>query len=240
MYISLLVLLVSNKHIKIMSELPIFISVLFGVIVMITIIWFYLATKSNTFLAVIISWLILQSVLGLKGFYQYTDAFPPRILLFGVLPTLIFMVIFFLTTKGRAFIQQINLKTITYFHSIRFGVEIVLALLFHYGVISVHQTFEGANFDILSGLSAPIIAYFSFRTVRENKKLLLIWNIICMFLLINIVIISILAFPSPFQQLSFDQPNIGVLYFPFNLLPTVVVPLVLFAHLIAIKRLVNK
>lgn len=222
-----------------MQELPTYISILFGLTVIGTIIWFYFATKSKAFLFIAVGWTILQSVLGLSGIYQDTESMPPRIIFFGIFPTLIFIAATFLTTNGKAFIENINLKTLTYFHSVRIPVEIVLSLLFHYGVMSVYITFEGTNFDLFSGITAPIVAYLSFRTTKENRKTLLWWNIICLLLLLNVVITAVFAFPSPFQKFAFDQPNIAVLYFPFNLLPAVVVPIVLVGHLVAIKRLIK-
>ena len=161
-------------------------------------------------------------------------------MLFGVFPTLIMIGITFLTAKGRIFIDQINLKTLTYFHSIRIPVEIVLVLLFYQGVVSVYMTFEGTNFDLFSGVTAPVVAYFAYRSIKQNKKLLLLWNIICLLLLLNVVITAVFAFPSPFQKLALELPNVAVLYFPFNLLPSVIVPLVLFAHLVAIRQLTKR
>jgi hypothetical protein len=58
--------------------------------------------------------------------------------------------------------------------------------------------------------------------------------------LLNIVINAVLSIPSPFQQFAFEQPNVAVLYFPFVWLPCCIVPIVLFAHLAAIKQLWNK
>ena len=223
-----------------MEHIPIYINLLFGLTVIGTIIWFYFATKSKTFLFVAIGWTILQSVLGLSGIYQDTQTMPPPLMLFGIFPTLVFIVAIFLTAKGRKFIDNINLQTLTYFHSIRIPVEIVLALLFHQGVLSVYMTFEGTNFDLFSGITAPIVGYLAFRTTNGNKKLLLLWNIICLLLLLNVVITAVFAFPSPFQKLAFDQPNIAVLYFPFNLLPSVIVPAVLVGHLAAIRRLTKR
>lgn len=132
-----------------------------------------------------------------------------------------------------------NLKTLTYFHAIRIPVEMVLSLLFHHGVVSVYMTYEGTNFDLFSGLTAPMVAYLAFRTT-PNKKLLLGWNILCLLLLLNVVLTAIFALPSPLQKLSFEQPNIAVLHFPFNLLPAVVVPTVFFGHLAAIRQLTKK
>jgi hypothetical protein len=55
----------------------------------------------------------------------------------------------------------------------------------------------------------------------------------------NIVLNAVLSVPTAFQQFAFDQPNIAILYFPFNLLPAVVVPLVLLSHLVVIRQLLN-
>jgi hypothetical protein len=93
------------------------------------------------------------------------------------------------------------------------------------------MTFEGRNFDIISGITAPLIYYFGYHQKVLSNKLMLTWNILCIGLLLNIVINAVLSAPFAFQQFAFEQPNIAVLYFPFNWLPSLVVPLVLFAHL---------
>jgi hypothetical protein len=101
------------------------------------------------------------------------------------------------------------------------------------------MTFEGRNFDILAGITAPIIAYFSLKKVKLSRNVVLVWNIICLGLLINIVVNGFLSAPSPLQQLAFDQPNIAILNFPFSWLPTFIVPLVLFGHLVSIRQLLK-
>lgn len=122
------------------EELPTYSNILFGLTVIVTILWFYAATKSRTFLFLIIFRTMLQSILGLKGFCKDNEMIPPRIMLFGALPALVAISITFLTNKGRALIDNINLRTLTYLHAIRIPVEIVLALLFHQGLVSVYMT----------------------------------------------------------------------------------------------------
>jgi hypothetical protein len=102
------------------------------------------------------------------------------------------------------------------------------------------MTFEGRNFDILSGITAPFIAFYAFRKPQPDKKLLLVWNIICLGLLLNIVINAVLSAPFPFQQFAFDHPNTAVLYFPFTFLTSCVVPVVLFSHLASIRQLLKR
>ena len=122
----------------------------------------------------------------------------------------------------------------------RIFVEIILLWLFLYKYIPKLMTFEGRNFDMLSGLSAPLIAYFGFTKNRLSKRFMLGWNVICLLLLLNIVVNAIFSVPFPFQQFGFDQPNVAVLYFPFVWLPCFIVPVVLFSHLVAIRRLSKK
>ncbi|MCJ8167210.1 hypothetical protein MKJ04_20385 [Pontibacter sp. E15-1] len=222
------------------EELPLYISLLFLLTVVVTLIWISYASGSRVFLLLVIAWTGLQATLGIAGVYQDVEAMPPKIMLFGVLPTLLAMLITFLSPGCRAFIGGVNLKTLTYFHSIRIPVEIVLVLLFHQGVVSVYMTFEGTNFDIFSGLTAALVAYIAFKPHHTNTKLFFWWNVICLLLLLNVVVTAIFAIPSPFQALSLEQPNVAVLYFPYHLLPTVVVPLVLFAHLVALYRLAKE
>ncbi len=188
-----------------------------------------------------IIWIILQSVLSLNGvFYSNTNLLPPRIVLLGILPMLLLFIILFNTKNGKQFIDSLPLFHITLINCVRIPVEIVLYWLFIHQLVPQIMTFEGLNFDILAGISAPIIAYLGFISLKLNRNLLLIWNIISMVLLLNIIILAILSVPSPFQQISFDQPNIAILYFPFSLLPTFIVPVVIFGHLTSIRQLIKK
>jgi Na+/pantothenate symporter len=100
------------------------------------------------------------------------------------------------------------------------------------------MTFAGWNYDIVAGATAPIATVLSF-TKRKvvRASLLLGWNILALLLLGNIVVTAVLSAEVPFQLLAFDQPNRAVTYFPFNLLPSVIVPIVLFAHLASIRKL---
>jgi hypothetical protein len=106
------------------------------------------------------------------------------------------------------------------------------------GLIPVLMTFEGNNYDIISGVTAPILFYLVFVRRKANQTILLMWNVICLGLLINVLTIAILSAQTPFQKLAFDQPNIGVTYFPFVWLPSVIVPIILLSHLATIRQLV--
>jgi len=197
--------------------------------------------SSLQIIAVITAWLVLQAGLSYLGIYsKSSEAIPPKIILFGVLPALIAIFFLFITRKGKLFIDKISMQMLTYVHLIRIPVELILYGLFLNGAIPELMTFEGRNFDILAGITAPFIGFFGIAQSKMGKTTLLLWNFICLGLLLNIVVTAMLSAPSPFQQLAFDQPNIAILYFPFSWLPAFIVPLVLFAHLAAIRKLINK
>jgi hypothetical protein len=223
-----------------MENIPVYISITFILTTTLSVFIFYkAANNSKLALTVLCVWLILQAVVSVKGFYAVTNTIPPRFMLL-ILPPLIFIIILFFTKSGKAFLDNLDIKTLTIFHIVRIPVELVLFWLFIYKKIPLIMTFEGRNFDILSGITAPFIFYFGFIKKNISTKIILAWNIICFGLVINIVSIAVLSAPFPFQKFAFDQPDIALFYFPFVWLPCCVVPLALLAHAAAIRNFVKK
>lgn len=226
-----------SRHLYPMAELPFYIDLLFILTVGLTLILFLRASYfSKKLLIILLSWLAVQGMLSFKGFYLDSNIFPPRFM-FTLIPPFITMIVLFSTRKGKTWIDSFNIQSITLLHVVRIPVELVLYLISVHHLIPLLMTFEGWNFDILSGITAPLIYYFVFKTHSLNKKALLIWNFVCLAFLINIVLLAILSAPSPYQRFAFDQPNRALYYFPYIWLASVIVPLVLFSHLVAIRRL---
>jgi hypothetical protein len=221
-----------------MQNMPLYISILFIISVAYTVYSFWNASKRYKItLPVILAWLTLQGILAFSGFYLDTKGTPPKFVL-AIAPALIAIVLLFITKKGRMFIDKFDIIQLSLLHVVRIPVEIVLYWLCLYKAVPHVITFEGQNFDILSGITAPLAWYMAKR--YRNTTFLLAWNIICLALLLNVVVTAILAAPFDFQQIAFNQPTIAILYFPFVWLPACVVPLVLFSHLIAIRQLIIK
>jgi hypothetical protein len=194
------------------------------------------ADYSRTVTLVLAGWLIVQGIIAMTGFYTLTDSFPPRFFLL-VVPPLLFIILLFNNKIGKAFIDELDIKMLMLLHFVRIPVELILYWLYMNKAVPELMTFTGRNFDILSGITAPFIWYFGYVKPRLSKNVLIAWNILCLLLLFNIVCNAALSAPFPFQQFGFDQPNIAVLYFPFVWLPCCIVPLVLFAHVAALRRL---
>jgi len=218
-----------------------FLQLFFGLITLLTVALFISACslRKKSALIILILWLVLQGILTFNEFYYDTFSFPPRFaLLLG--PTLIAILLLFITKRGRLFIEQLNPTTLTYLHTIRIPVEMALFWLCGLKLIPELMTFEGRNFDILSGITAPFIAYVGYTKGKIGRTGLIVWNIVCLGLLFNIVGHAILSVPTNFQQFAFDQPNLAILMFPFSWLACCVVPLVFFSHLVCIRSLLKK
>ena len=225
---------------KVMERIPPYIPIVFGLTVLAGSWLFAKATRYNrAFLVVMTAWLAFQSAMGLTGFYAATTPGPPRFPLL-LLPPLLTIIALMSTAWGKAFVNRLDLRTLTLFHLVRIPVEIVLVWLFTHKAIPQLMTFEGRNFDIFSGLSAPLVYYFGFFGNRPNKTWLLVWNFVCLALVVNVAISGLLSAPTPLQQFAFHQPNIAIGYFPFNLLPSCLVPLVMLAHLASIRQLLRQ
>lgn len=218
-----------------MEHLPIYIYLVFGLTVFLALFIFYLATQnSKPFLAISSLWIIAQVLVSLTGFYTLTKTVPPRFPLL-VVPPIVLIVLIFTNKRGKQFISSLDHKKLTILHIIRIPVELVLFWLVAYKAVPELMTFEGRNFDIFSGITAPFIYYFGFVKKKLSKWIIISWNFICIGLLLNVVFNAVLSVPTGFQQFAFEQPNIAIGYFPFVLLPAFIVPIVMFSHLATIS-----
>lgn len=223
-----------------MEHLPILLYILFGATTALAILLLFKAAHfSKRLILSVLLWMVLQAALSLTGFYQLTNVMPPRFALL-IFPPVLVILLLLLSKKGKVFLDTLNVGTLTLLHIVRIPVELCLFWLYLHKGIPELMTFDGRNFDVFCGISAPVIYYFGYIKKVLNSKIIIAWNMVCLILLANIVVSAVLSAPFPIQQFGFEQPNIALLYFPFTWLPGVVVPIVLFAHLVSIRSLLKK
>lgn len=182
------------------------------------------------------AWLFILSLLALQSFFLDFESRPPRLILITSLPFTAILLLF-LFKSSRSFIERMPITTLTYIHIIRVPVEIVLWWLYVNGAVAESMTFEGVNYDILSGISAPFAGVFLVGMKSQSKIAAIIWNLLALGLLINIVCRAILATPYFYDPLVYEQPNIAVFYFPYIMLPAIIVPAVFFCHIASLYKL---
>ena len=217
------------------ESIPPFVGILFTLTTLYGLWWFKKCFKPGQATWILLfAWFALQGYLAYTGFYQDNQSIPPHFAL-AIVPPLI-LIIYLLVSKRNNF-SEVELSDLHWIHTIRIPVEVVLWLLYTYEQIPKIMTFEGRNFDILMGLTAPLVVLYGFRKKLLDKQRIILWNLIGLVLLANIVITAVLSVASPFQQLAFDMPNQAVLAFPYVWLPSFIVPLVIFSHLLSLKKL---
>lgn len=178
-------------------------------------------------------WMLLQALIAGTGFYRnFVSPFPRMFL--AVIPAVLAVIYFGIIRNN---LDHFQLRKLTFIHLVRIPVELLLLSLFYDKEIPIEMTFEGRNFDIVAGLTAIIFSHRWFYASPSGLKSLIIWNFAALALLFNIVITAVLSLPTPFQVFGQAQPNLAVTHFPFIWLPAVVVPIVLFAHIISIRKI---
>ena len=149
---------------------------------------------------------------------------------------LITTLILLFTTDMKTLLGYLSLKALTQLQVFRGFVEVLLWLLFVQNLLPEQMTFEGRNWDILSGLTAFLAARF----LLTSKWWMIIWNLLGLGLLINIVTIAILSMPTPIRVFNNEPANTIVTQFPFVFLPTFLVPLAYLLHFMSLRKLMMK
>lgn len=204
-----------------------YLAVAFGSIVLLMYLgWLRAVRRPWVFAGIAGAWIVLVTAVGLTGFFTVITQ-PPRMLL-AVAPPTLFVILLMVTRGGKRFIDGLDMRVLTLIQTLRIFVELGLYGLYTYGTIPGEMTFRGGNLDIISGITAPVIFFVAFRPMRP--RLLLGWNVVCLGLLLNVTFRA--------QRYAFGHPGVALPHFPFLLLPAFLVPVVLLAHLAAIRRCV--
>jgi hypothetical protein len=191
--------------------------------------------KTRT-MAGLIVWLVAVSVLSLSGFLSNFNAFPPRLTIVLFVPLIAILVVTF-SSSLREIVRHVPPVNLLRLQVFRVFVEILLWRLFVENLLPIQMTFEGRNFDILAGLLGPLVAFL----FRNNKKVMIAYNILGLCLLLNIVTIAILSIPgTPFRYFMNEPANTIVTYFPIVFLPAFLVPLAYTLHFFSLRQLLSK
>jgi len=196
-----------------------------------------ISKKATLGALLLLLWLIFQSTLALNGWYMDRKATPPHIA-FPIITATVILFMFFVLPRGKRFVDGLSIDTLILMNVIRIPVEMCLYWLAGVKQVPWTMTFSGFNFDILFGITAPIIWYL-YRNGKLQPKILMIWNILALISVSLVVIRGIGAAPTRFQWSDFNQPNYAVIHFPFIWLPSFIVPFVILSHITMMRRIRN-
>jgi hypothetical protein len=152
------------------------------------------------------------------------------------MPPILFGLLYGVTPRGKRFFSGLDIRQLTLLHTVRVLVEITLFWLFIHHAVPRAMTFEGSNFDILTGLSAPLVYYFGFVRKSITPRLIILWNWIGIVLLLVVVSIGVRSAMQMDPLSGAGHPPLAIRQFPYSLLPGFLVPVALFAHLAVLRR----
>ena len=107
--------------------------------------------------------------------------------------------------------------------------------MYERGVMPVQMSYSGRNFDIITGVSAFVVAGLV-AGGRAGRWVIVAWNVLGLLLLLNVVTIAILSTPL-FRYFGDDRLNVWVTYPPFVWLPAVMVLAALAGHLLVFRAI---
>ena len=181
------------------------------------------------------TWIAFGCALGQSQVLSNTEAFPPRFLVLWIF-IIGSAILFVRSNTGTLVATRTPLWLLVGFQGFRLLAEWSLYAGYKEGVFPIQMTFEGMNFDIVSGLFAvaliPLLIKFP-----NHRALVWLFNVVGLVLLITITVVATLSFPSPIRQFMNDPANIAVAYMPHILLPGILVHAAYTGHFLLTKRL---
>jgi hypothetical protein len=189
----------------------------------------------NNLVISLIGWGVFVSLWSYSGKMSDFSIFPFNFMPVIVVP-LIASIAFSFSKPVGEILKNIAPEKIPILQSFRFFVELLLWALLIGNVIPIQMTFEGRNFDIIAGITGPIIGFLISRN-KVSKPVIIGWNILCLILLANIVTVAILSTPAPIRVFMNEPANTVVATFPSSWLPGFLVPLAFTLSFLSIKQM---
>lgn len=185
---------------------------------------------------------VLTLLLGTSGALARAGAFasfapPPKLMLFVGAVGLSTVALGF-SPLGRRVATQLPLAFLIGISAFRFPLELVMHQAAAERVMPRVMSYSGWNFDILTGMSAALIA-LNFAARGVPLWLAALWNAAGFALLCIVVSIAIMATPL-FHMFPRDFPNTWITHVPFVWLPTFLVPLALLSHILVLRHLLAR
>jgi len=194
-----------------------------------------LAAKSKLLSVGVPVWLAVTGLAGWIGLVRDFQREPPPmvVLLFAAV---VLTVVTAVSRVGSLLVAEAGIAWLVGVQAFRIAVEIFLDWGHRVDLVPVQMTFEGRNWDIVSGVSAAGVAWLVTKG-RAPRWLILLWNCVGLALLLNIVVIAILSMPTPMLRFHNRPANTFISYFPYIWLPAFLVQLALFGHLLVFRWL---
>jgi hypothetical protein len=179
-------------------------------------------------------WILATGLLATAGVLRFAP-FPPTMLGLIALTFVIVLVLGRSELGGRLAIG-LPLAVLVGAQAFRVVVELLLHRAYVEGLMPVQMSYSGYNFDVVTGISAALLALVM-RWTTVPVVVVRIWNVVGLLLLANVLVIALLSAPTPLRQFHNEPANVWITKAPWVWLPTVMVLMALLGHVLIFRRL---
>lgn len=181
-----------------------------------------------------IAWMGITWMAAASGvLLNWTATPPPFAFLVAGIVVLSFAIAF--TRYGWRLAAGLPLWVLVAVQGFRLPLELAMHAMYERGIMPGVMSYEGRNYDILTGITAPLVAAVVWLGGR-GRVTVAVWNVFGLALLLNVVTVAILATPR-FAYFGPDSLNVWVMRTPYVWLPAVMVLAALAGHLVIFRAL---
>jgi hypothetical protein len=182
---------------------------------------------------VTVAWMTGTWLVASSGAFRQWDPTPPPFA-FLIVDVLFFAGLLAWSPLGGRLVATVPLWMLVLVQAFRVPLELAMHVMYERGVMPVQMSYSGRNFDIVTGLSALVVAAVVRR--RAAPGLVRAWNVMGLLLVLNVTTIGVLSTPR-LRYFGDDQLNVWITYPPFVWLPAVMVLAALAGHLLIFRSL---
>jgi len=184
---------------------------------------------------ILLAWTAILTALSYKGLFADFGKLPPRPVL-ALLAPLPFVLLFAFSKTGTQILRLVPPHWLIFMQSFRIFVEVLIWFAFLASKFPVQMTFEGRNFDVLTGILALPVGYLVINRKTYSSRLSIAFNVAGILLLLNIIIIAVFSMPVPIRYFMNEPSASLIAQFPFILLPGVLVPIAYSLHIFSLRQ----
>ncbi len=186
-----------------------------------------------------LTWIIYIVVVSTTGMID-DFSLPPKLPVFIILPAFIFIVIVITRSATTTLLLSVPVHLLIGIQAFRIIVELIIWLAHKEGILPVETTFEGYNYDVLVGITAIPIAFYTLKN-RMSRGLLIFWNIAGLFILANTIRVFLLsAFFPHLLGLENNTIEFSFLRPPLIFIAGLFMPMAILFHGLSLKQLLSK
>lgn len=146
-----------------------------------------------------------------------------------------------LSALGARLARGLPVAALVAVQGFRLPLELILRRWHIEGVLPVQMTFEGHNFDIVSGVTALALgAWLHFRPTSRARPAIWAFNVIGTGLLVAVSTIAVLSSPLPIRHYLNDPPVLLAFYAPYSWIVPFCVGGALLGHVVLFRWLLAR